>query len=107
MHRSSAGFTPSSVLSMVAVFVCLLSTVGTLFYHQRVFDRFTHYEHTRKALSEMSHITSTWISGGVQRSWTSYLQEGETIAELSARHQAEVAEIQKVFPIDPVKTEGR
>jgi len=49
-------------------------------------------------------LTTKWKSGGKERSWTSTRGEhdpDETIAQLAARHEAELAELLEAFPEDP------
>jgi len=49
-------------------------------------------------------LTTKWTSGGKERSWTSTRGEhdpNETIPQLGARHEAELAELLVLFPEDP------
>lgn len=79
----------------------LASAAFNWVYHLRVVDRLQEIERQQ----EDPHVLTTkWMSGGLERSWTSTIGEHvatETIAELALRHKRELVELQIALPRDP------
>lgn len=50
-------------------------------------------------------FTTTWKSGGLDQRVSTYVEDGETLAEAAARHKAKVDALLVVFPKDPEPVE--
>lgn len=76
----------------------VLSVWMTWQSHARVMLGLDRIEQALEA--HMATITSTWTSGGIERSVTTTRADGETDLQHAERHQAAVAAALKVFPKD-------
>lgn len=90
--------TPWALVAILSI--VLGSTAFNWVYHLRVVDRLDRIESKQKK-ENLEMLTTTWLSGGQRRTWTSTQREGETIDDLAVRHAEEVAALQVRFPPDP------
>lgn len=80
--------------------IVLASASFNWVYHVRVVDKLQVIE---KQQEDPHVLTTKWMSGGFERSWTSRIGEHdpeETLAELAIRHKRELAELQQELPVD-------
>lgn len=80
----------------MAVLVVASATVNWV-YHGYVVDELEELEEQETP----NVLTSKWISGGVERSWTSTRNDGESLSELADRHEKELTDMFKKYPEDP------
>jgi len=106
MSHRLPGPTLCFYLALAAILLGVGSAALNFAYHRQVLSRV--YLVERKIAEEAKLLTSTWTSGGIQRSWTSTLQPDETVGALVERHQAEMVTMKNAFPPDtPDGEEGR
>lgn len=88
-------------------FICIACVIaaGTLLSiysrYNEITNRLSFLEVSYTRQTEEPVITTYWESGGQTRSWSSTQRPGETMAQLIARHNKEVAEAQELLPPDP------
>ena len=100
-EKKSAG-----VLLVALAILAMGSAAINWIYHGTVVDRLEAIRMEQQMESVMAAggtLTTTWASGGMERSWSSTWKEfdtAETFDEFLDRHAAEVVKCQKKFPKD-------
>lgn len=87
-------------LALLATLVVASATVNWV-YHGRVVAEL-------EELDEQENpkvLTTTWISGGKERSWTSTREEGEELDDLADRHDKELTVLLRKYPQDATPDE--
>ena len=86
--------------ALAALAFCLVFTLSNFIYHQRVLERIRGVERIIERSETM--LTSKWMSGGIEKSWTTTAENGETPDQVADRHDAEMLIMLKRYPRDPV-----
>lgn len=93
-----------NLLAFACLSVLALSLVASWTYKVQLMDRLDRLESRAEEVAKK--MTTKWISGGNERSWTSTWKQfdpSETQEAFLQRHKDEVAIAKKAFPEDPRK----
>lgn len=94
--------TSAILVAIAAISLCLVSTVTTLIYHQRVLDRIQSVERDiQQQQEEDKMLTTTWMSGGDEVACSTPRLDGEAADVWANRHKVAVDACKEVFPKDP------
>lgn len=99
---------PAVPLAIVAIVFCLVSTLTSFVYHERVLDHLRSVERDLEK-ENIRMLTTKWTSGGNERTLSTPRNDGEDVIDWANRHKTDVTACKLVFPEDedPDSTEGK